>query len=178
MKLSKFTKARDEWKRRNIDSELLRVRKHFKKGEVGSLYKYIYARHSWIYKTIVDKELRKNLEKADKILLVGSGMYPYSLIDMYKRFPDKKYYGIEILPSCAKLSRKILESTPAKDSITIFTEDGAKFNYDILTEDDMIFISCDVDTKDVIAQIIKTCGAQFWICAPYEKVWIKNLLSK
>lgn len=178
MKSSEFTKTRDEWKRRNIDSELLRIRKHFIKGEVENLYKYIYARYSWIYKTIIDKNLKKNLKKADKILLIGSGMYPYSLIDMYKRFPDKKYFGIEILPACAELSRKILENTPAKDSIKIFTDDGAKFNYDEFSEDDMIFISCDVDTKDVVAQIIKTSGAQFWVCAPYEKIWIKNLLSK
>ena len=29
-----------------------------------------------------------------KNFVVGSGMYPYSLIDMYKRFPEKNYYGI------------------------------------------------------------------------------------
>ena len=42
----------------------------------------------------------------------------------------------------------------------------------------MIFISCDVDTAKAINQIVKTSEARFWICAPYEKVWMFNLLSK
>lgn len=177
MKSSELIKARQEWKKRNIESELFRIKKHFYNNEVENLYKYIYARHSWIYKTIIDKGLKKLLNNADKILLVGSGMYPYSLIDMFKRYPDKSYFGIEILSSCATLSKQIIEKTPAKDSISIIEADGVLFDYSNFTENDMIFISCDVDTKDVIERIVKTSGAQFWVCAPYEKVWIKNLLT-
>lgn len=178
MKSIELIKLREEWKRRNIDSEFLRIIKHFNKGNKENLYKYIYKRHSWVYKTIIDKNLRKNLDAAKKVALVGSGMYPYSLFDMHKRFPDKMYYGIEILKNCAELSRRLIKDTPAKESIIIYNSDGAKFDYSEFDENDMIFISCDVDTKDVIGRIIKTSGAQFWVCAPYEKVWIKNLLSK
>ena len=103
MRSEKYTKARNQWKQDQIDSELIRIQKHFRRGDVENLYRFIYVRHSWIYKTINDNKLRPKLELAEKILLVGSGMYPYSLMDMYKRFPDKKYYGLEISSSFCKL---------------------------------------------------------------------------
>lgn len=176
MRSEKYTKARNQWKQDQIDSELIRIQKHFRRGDVENLYRFIYVRHSWIYKTINDNKLRPKLELAEKILLVGSGMYPYSLMDMYKRFPDKKYYGLEISSSFCKLAKKILKNTPAKINITC--GDGFEFDYSNFNEDDMIFISCDVDSEKVINQITKTSRAQFWICAPYEKVWMFNLLSK
>ena len=115
---------------------------------------------------------------AENIVLVGSGMYPYSLIDMYKRFPEKKYHGIEISSSFNKLANKILDKTPAKNKLNLITADAFKYDYSQFSEDDMIFISCDVDTAKAINQITKTSEARFWICAPYEKVWMFNLLSK
>jgi hypothetical protein len=173
-----FTKAREEWKQRNIDAELNLIEKQFSRGTPEYLYEYIYSRNSWIYKTIIDKGLKNNLEQSQKVVLVGSGMYPYSLFDMFKRFPDKSYFGIEISPQKTKLAELITSKTPAKDHITFYTDNAFTFDYSEFSEDDMIFISCDVDSKPTIEQIVKTSGAQFWICAPYEKIWVKNLLSK
>ena len=176
MKSEKYTKARKQWKQDQIDSELIRIKKHFKRGDVENLYRFIYVRHSWIYKTILDQRLKPRLKVADKILLVGSGMYPYSLLDMYKRFPDKNYYGLEISKSFCNLSKKIINKTPAK--IEIIHVDAFEYDYSNFGIDDMIFISCDVESEKTIEQIVKTSSAQFWICAPYEKVWMFNLLSK
>lgn len=173
-----FLKAREEWKQRNIDAELSLIEKQFRRGTPEYLYEYIYSRNSWIYKTIIDKGLKKKLEQAKKVVLVGSGMYPYSLFDIFKRYSNKKYFGIDISKEKNKLAKLITSKTPAKGHITFYTENACTFDYSEFGEDDMIFISCDVDSKDVISQIVKTSGAQFWICAPYEKIWIKNLLSK
>ena len=116
------------------------------------------------YNNLID-ELRKKLEQAKKVVLVGSGMYPYSLFDMFKRHPDKSYFGIEISPQKTKLAKLITSKTPAKDNIIYYTENAFTFDYSEFDQDDMIFISCDVDSKPTIEQIIKTSGAQFWICA-------------
>jgi len=97
---------------------------------------------------------------------------------MHRRFPGKKYYGMEINEARAKLSKLVVSKTPAKDDIVIIQSDANTYDFKDFTVDDLIFISCDVDSKDIVAQIIKTSGAQFWICAPYEKIWVKNLLSK
>ena len=43
--------------------------------------------------------------------------------------------------------------------------------------DDLIFISVDVDSKKIIEKIIKTSKAQVNICAPYDKTWLRNLIS-
>ena len=103
-------------------------------------------------------------------------MYPYSLLDMYKRFPDKNYYGLEISESFCKLARKIIDKTPT--NVQIINADAFEFDYGNFEIDDMIFISCDVESEKTIKQIVKTSEAQFWVCAPYEKVWMFNLLSK
>ena len=176
MKSEKYTKARGQWKQDQIDSELHRIKKHFERGDIENLYRYIYVRHSWIYKTILDHKLKTKLKVAKKILLVGSCMYPYSLLDMYKRFPDKSYYGLEISESFCKLARKIIDKTPT--NVQIINADAFEFDYGNFEIDDMIFISCDVESEKTIEQIIKTSEAQFWVCAPYEKVWMFNLLSK
>jgi len=173
-----FLKAREEWKQRNIDAELNLINMQFSRNAPENLYNYVYSKNSWIYKTIIDKSIMHKLRNADKVVLVGSGMYPYSIFDMHKRYSEKKYYGIEISEQKVKLAHLITSKTPAKDAIIYYRADACTFDYSEFGEDDMIFISCDVDSKDVISQIVKTSGAQFWICAPYEKIWIKNLLSK
>jgi hypothetical protein len=178
VKSSKFTKAREDWQKRNIDEELNLIKRNFERNTPLNLYNYVYSRYSWIYKTIIDKSIKYKLESAEKILLIGSGMYPYSLLDMHRRFPGIKYYGMEINEARAKLSKLVVSKTPAKDDIVIIQSDANTYDFKEFSVDDLIFISCDVDSKDVIAQIVKTSGAQFWICAPYEKMWTKNLLDK
>ena len=151
MKSEKYIKARGQWKQDQIDSELHRIKKHFERGDTENLYRFIYVRHSWIYKTILDHKLKTKLEVAKKILLVGSGMYPYSLLDMYKRFPDKSYYGLEISESFCKLARKIIDKTPT--NVQIINADAFEFDYGNFEIDDMIFISCDVESEKTIEQI-------------------------
>ena len=45
-----------------------------------------------------------------------------------------------------------------------------------LGEDDLVFVSCDVDNKKVIDRVIATTKAHIFICAPYEKTWLRALL--
>ena len=176
MKSEKYTKARGQWKQDQIDSELHRIKKHFERGDTENLYRFIYVRHSWIYKTILDHKLKAKLESSRKNFVGWFRYVSLFILDMYKRFPDKSYYGLEISESFCKLARKIINKTPT--NVQIINADAFEFDYSNFGIDDMIFISCDVESEKTIEQIIKTSEAQFWVCAPYEKVWMFNLLSK
>ena len=55
--------------------------------------------------------------------------------------------------------------------------DAIDYDYSWLGIDDLIFISVDVESKKMIEKIIKTSKAQVNICAPYDKTWLRNLIS-
>ena len=44
MRSEKYTKAR-QWKQDQIDSELIRIQKHFRRGDVENLYRFIIRRN-------------------------------------------------------------------------------------------------------------------------------------
>jgi len=46
-----------------------------------------------------------------------------------------------------------------------------------MLEDDLVFISCDVDNKKLMNKIMETCKAHIFICAPYEKTWLRSLIQ-
>jgi tRNA G46 methylase TrmB len=46
--------------------------------------------------TLRDKKQLCKLDSNPKVILVGSGMYPYSMFDLHKRNPEIKQIGIEI----------------------------------------------------------------------------------
>ena len=108
--------------------------------------------------------------------MVGSGMYPYSMFDVHKQYPHIKQVGLEIDKKRSTISRKLIDASPAKDSITIITIDGVEYDYSWLDHDDLIFVSVDVDHKKIIDKVLQTSKAHINICAPYDKTWLKNLL--
>ena len=40
----------------------------------------------WVYKTLLEKKQTSLFKMCKNLILVGSGLYPYSLFDMHKRF--------------------------------------------------------------------------------------------
>jgi hypothetical protein len=133
--------------------------------------------NAWIYKTLLDKKKTKMFTLCDKLVLIGSGMYPYSMFDIHKKYKHIQQIGIEIDSNRASIGRDLVNKSPAKDHIEIVTYDGCDYDYSDLAEDDLVFISCDVGSKEMITKIMKTCKAHIFICAPYEKTWLRALVQ-
>jgi hypothetical protein len=133
--------------------------------------------NAWIYKTLLDKKKTGMFKTCKKLALIGSGIYPYSMFDIHKKYKHIQQIGIEIDPSRAAIGRDLVVKSPAKSHIEIITCDGCDYNYSDLGEDDLVFVSCDVDNKKVMNRIIETCKAHIFICAPYEKTWLRALLQ-
>lgn len=157
------------------------LRYHKKKGleKRRALYAYRHAEpNSWIYKTLLEKKKLSLFKKCNKLIMVGSGIYPYSLIDIHKKHKHIKMLGIEIDSSRYKGSLRLIKNGPAKDRINILNLDGIDFDYSRLGDDDLIFISCDVDSTEITKKILQTSRAHLFICAPYNKEWMKDSIKK
>ncbi|MBL4604123.1 MAG: hypothetical protein JKY02_00200 [Flavobacteriaceae bacterium] len=63
-----------------------------------------------------------NLKKGDKVIFIGSGPMPITLIQLYEHFGIESI-GIEIIPEIAEVSRKLIESLGYSDKIKIITGD-------------------------------------------------------
>jgi len=181
MKSSQFTKDLikkhiKRWKNTIANGEFQVVLNAQLNNSLDRLYK-VEFNQSWIYKTILDNKIKRKLKTCKNIVLVGCGLYPYSLFDMHRRFPEIKYHGIEISEKRAKLAKIITEETPAKDALTIHRCAGEDFDYSFLGDEDMIFISVDVNETKIINQIIKTSKAQFYSCAPYKSSYVNGIFT-
>ena len=55
MKSEKYTKARKQWKQDQIDSELIRIKNTFERGDVENLYRFIYVSILGFIKPILDQ---------------------------------------------------------------------------------------------------------------------------
>ena len=180
MSSRKFTmddvdKEEARWKNMVAENEI-RLLKLYAKQDLGLAYKKA-ERNAWILRTLRDKKQLSKLDKDPTVILIGSGMYPYSMFDLHRRNPEIKQIGIEIDSSRAKISKKLIEASPAKNAIKIECMDALDYDYSDLTMDDLIFVSVDVDHNNIISKIIDTSAAQVMICAPYDKTWLKNLVN-
>lgn len=143
------------------------------------LYAYRYAEaNSWIYKTLLEKKKIPLFRKCKKLILVGSGLYPYSLFDIHKKYKQMKMLGIEIDKSRYEASKMLIEYGPSNSRISLINMDGLDFDYSKLEDDDLVFISCDVDSSKILSKIIQTSKAHVYICAPYNKEWMKDSIKK
>jgi tRNA G46 methylase TrmB len=181
MKSSDYTKELikkqiKNWKNNIANGEFHKVLNAQITNSLDKLYK-VEFKNSWIYKTILDKKIKSNLNSCNHILLVGCGLYPYSLFDMHRRYPHVKYHGIEISEKRASLAKIITYETPAKNNLTIHCCAGEDFDYSFLSDEDMIFISVDVVQNKIIEQIIKTSGAQIYSCAPYKSSYVNGIFT-
>ena len=179
MKSKKFTmddvtEAEIVWKEMVAANEMKLLSVFRKKGLHLA---YETAEHdAWILKTLNDKKQKYRFNKCSNLIMVGSGMYPYSMFDVYKKYPNIKQIGLEIDEKRALISRLLIKACPAKDAIKIETVDALNYDYSWLGMDDLIFISVDVDHKEIIKKIIETSKAHVNICAPYDKTWLANLI--
>jgi len=181
MKSSQYTKdiikkQIKNWKNTIANGEFQTVLNAQLSGCLDRLYK-VEFKNSWIYKTVLDKKVKKKLEVCNNIVLVGCGLYPYSLFDMHRRYPYIKYHGIEISKKRAKLAKIVTKETPAADNLIIHCCSGEDFDYSFLSDEDMIFISVDVNQNKIIKQIIKTSRAQFYSCAPYKSSYVNGIFT-
>jgi len=181
MKSSKFTENNIKnkivsWKNSITEGEFRRVVEAKSRNDLSSLYN-VKFKNSWVYKTIIDNKIKYRLEDCKNIVLVGCGLYPYSLFDMHRRYPNINYHGVEISEKRVKLAKIITKETPAKNSITIHQSDAADFDYSFLTDEDMVFISVDVKESKIIKQIIKTSRAQVFSCAPYKSSYVNGIFT-
>jgi len=135
--------------------------------------------NAWIYKTLLDKKKTSMFKACKKLVLIGSGIYPYSMFDIHKKYKHIQQIGLEINPSRAAIGRDLVLKSPAKHHIQIITQDGCTYDYGNidLGEDDLVFVSCDVDNKKIMNRVIATCKAHIFICAPYEKTWLRALVQ-
>jgi len=133
--------------------------------------------NAWIYKTLLDKRKTGMFKVCNKLILIGSGIYPYSMFDIHKKYKHIQQIGIEINNNRAAIGRDLVNKSPARDHIKIITCDGCNYNYEDLDEDDLVFVSCDVDNKKIMNRVIETSKAHIFICAPYEKTWLRALVQ-
>jgi tRNA G46 methylase TrmB len=181
MKSSEYTKQLlkktiKNWKHNIANGEFALVVDAKRQERLDKLYKVPF-KQSWVYKTILDKKIKSNLKDCTNIVLIGCGLYPYSLFDMHRRYPHIKYFGVEISEKRAKLAEIVTRETPAKDNLSIHCCAGEDFDYSFLTDEDMIFISVDVNQNKIIEQIIKTSRAQFYSCAPYKSSYVNGIFT-
>jgi len=179
MKSKKFTmddveNAEVIWKEMVASNEM-RLLSVFKEQGLHLAYEQA-ENNAWILKTLIDKKQRYRFKECKNLVMVGSGMYPYSMFDVYKKYPNIKQIGLEIDEKRALISRLLIKACPAKDAIKIETVDALNYDYSWLGMDDLIFISVDVDHKEIIKKIIETSKAHVNICAPYDKTWLANLI--
>mgnify|MGYP000164859626 FL=1 len=133
--------------------------------------------NAWIYKTLLDKKKTGMFKACKKLVLIGSGIYPYSMFDIHKKYKHIQQIGIEIDTNRAAIGRDLVVKSPARNHIEIITCDGCDYDYSDLGEDDLVFVSCDVDNKKIMNRVIQTCKAHIFICAPYEKTWLRALVQ-
>ena len=100
------------------------------------------------YEHLVTKEyVGANLKSNAKIVFLGSGPAPITLILFWKLFGVKSI-GVEINSETADISRKLINSLDLNDQITIIT--GDHFSKTIVEECDHLIIASDAEPKEEI----------------------------
>ena len=164
-----------KWREIVVQNEINLIKSYASEGGLGLAYERA-EKNAWIVRTLRDKKQRYMFPKCSNLVMIGSGMYPYSMFDVHKQYPHINQIGLEIDSKRATISRKLIEASPAKDSINIITIDALDYDYSWLDHDDLVFVSVDVDHKKIIEKVLQTSKAHINICAPYDKTWLRNLI--
>jgi len=173
--LNDITTEEEKWREIVVQNEINLIKSYASEGGLGLAYERA-EKNAWIVRTLRDKKQRYMFPKCSNLVMIGSGMYPYSMFDVHKQYPHINQVGLEIDSKRATISRKLIESSPAKDSIDIITIDALDYDYSWLDHDDLVFVSVDVDHKKIIEKVLQTSKAHINICAPYDKTWLRNLI--
>lgn len=169
--------AEYNWKTLVAQNEITLLKNYKESGQLHLAYEKA-EKNAWIVRTLRDKKQRYKFNNCKNLVMIGSGTYPYSMFDVHKQYPNIRQIGLEIVKNRATLSKKLVEASPAKDKIKILCIDAYDFDYSWLGIDDLIFISVDVEHEKITQKILETSKAQLYMCAPYEKTWIKSMIQK
>ena len=171
--LKTFKKLEANWKQGLKESEFKFV-EWIIKNERYELFIQKEPRKNWIRETLTQQKCASKFKSCNTLIMVGSGMYPYSMIDLHKEFPNIKMIGLDYEEKCVKLSKFLIEKCGIKN-INIIEIDGKDYDYSTLEHEDLVFFSIDVEGIDEIFQkVIETSKAQPFICAPGKHAWFKN----
>lgn len=151
------------WRKNLIDDEVKYTMQLINKTD-KELKEYKFEK-GWIRKSLDSSGL--NLKYFKNIVFIGSGPFPYSLIDCYKIFPNINYYGIERDYGSRAVSLILLDKLNLSDKITIFIDDGQNFDYSTFGPDSIIYLSYDLRNRDkVLKQVYKYKKINVFICYP------------
>tara|TARA_R110001592_G_scaffold54396_10_gene166476 strand:- start:677 stop:1246 length:570 start_codon:yes stop_codon:yes gene_type:complete len=175
--LDEFKRMREEWREQIALAEIQQI-SHWKSIDRLELAYEKAALNKYVVMTLRDKKMRYMFPKASNVVLIGSGMYPYSLFDLHKQYPHIKSVGVEIDKKRALVSRVLVEKSPAKDMITIENCNGLNYDFSWLGIDDLVFVSVDVEIeKKIQKKVILESKASPFLCAPYHTAWRDAYLS-
>jgi hypothetical protein len=162
---------REEWREQIALGEIQQISYWKAMNTLELAYKKV-DKNKYIVMTLRDKKMRYRFETANNVVLIGSGLYPYSLFDLHKQYPHIKSVGVEIDKKRARISRVLIEKSPAKDMITIENCDGLNYDFSWLGIDDLVFVSVDVEIeKKIQKKVILESKASPFLCAPYHRAW-------
>lgn len=139
-----------------------------------NIYEFVNG-YGWIIKTMQDRKQYWKLRKAKRILFVGAGFYPYSMIGLQYQFPEVKVLGLEINPIKVKVANALFKFFDIHHTLRVIEADGLAFDYSKLSDEDLVFITSDIDDNNLIAQkILLNSEAEPIICAPYKNAWLNT----
>ena len=168
-----FKKLENNWKKGLKETEFKFV-EWIIKNEKYELFLSKQPRKNWIRETLLEKKCASKFKSCKNLIMVGSGMYPYSMIDLHKEHPSIKMIGLDYDEKCVKLSKFLIDKCSIKN-IEIIQIDGLEFDYSTLDHEDLVFFSIDVEGIDeIFNKVIETSKAQPYICAPGKHAWFKN----
>ena len=175
--LKTFKKLENNWKQGLKQTEFKYI-EWIIKNERYDLFLSKEPRKNWIRETLLEKKCASKFKTCKTLVMVGSGMYPYSLVDLHKEYPNMKMIGLDYDEKCVKLSKHLIRKCKIKNIEIVFT-DGVKYDYSNLEHEDLVFFSIDVvGIDDIFQRVIETSKAQPFICAPGKHAWFKNTFGE
>lgn len=144
------------------------------KNERYDLFISKKPRKNWIKETFLEKKMVSKFKLCNNLVMVGSGIYPYSMIDLNKEFPNINQVGLDYDKNCVKLSSFLIKKCGIKN-INIININGLEYDYSYLKDEDLVFLSIDVvGIDEIYNKVLETSKAQPYVCAPGKHAWFKN----
>jgi hypothetical protein len=172
--LKNLSNIEKNWKESMKQSELGCIDRIFRDENYKDLLKEELTKN-WILETLKLEKKMKKFKECTTLIMVGSGMYPYSMLDTYRRFPHIKQVGLDKDDRCVLISKELIKRCNLENSIQILNADSIEYNYSSLLDEDLVFLSCDIDNIDeTYNKILETSKAQPYVCAPGKLAWLTN----
>ena len=172
--LKVFKKLENNWKQGLRETEFKYV-EWIIKNERYDIFINKKPRKNWILETLKEQKKIYKFKVCKNLVMVGSGIYPYSMIDLHIKYPTMNIVGLDYDEKCVKISKYLLEKCRLNKFINIVHINGLDYDYSYLNDEDLVFLSIDVEGIDLIYnKVIETSKAQPYICAPGKHAWFKN----